>query len=128
MKMIDILKDVVNKGTGRNARVKGIEIAGKTGTTNNFVDAWWCGFSPDIQTIVWFGNDDSSSLGESMSGGKVSAPAFRYFYKKLLALHPEMNRKFKIPPQVKTYILNGKEELFTPLSPPPPHEEYVPIF
>jgi penicillin-binding protein 1A len=126
--IVDILKDVVNKGTGRNAKVKGIEIAGKTGTTNNFVDAWWCGFSPDIQTVIWFGNDDSTSLGENMTGGKVSAPAFRFFYKKLLALHPEMNRKFKIPSEIKTYILNGKEELFTPLSPPPQHEEYVPLF
>jgi penicillin-binding protein 1A len=53
--MIDVLKDVVKRGTGRNANVDGIEVAGKTGTTNKFRDGWWCGFTPDTTTIVWYG-------------------------------------------------------------------------
>jgi len=129
--MIDILKDVVKKGTGRNAKVKGIEIAGKTGTTNKFMDAWFDGFTPDSETLIWFGNDDSSSLGKSMSGGRVSAPAFRYFYEKLLKIHPELKREFTKPKEVKTYITaDGKKELFTPLSPPPSKEinKEAPIF
>ena len=128
--IIDILKDVVKKGTGRNANVKGIEIAGKTGTTNNFIDAWFDGFTPDTQTLIWFGNDDSSSLGKGMSAGKVSAPAFRYFYEKLLKIHPELQRTFKKPKEVKTFItINGKKELFTPLSPPPTKDtKQAPIF
>ena len=129
--IIDILKDVVKKGTGRKARVKGIEIAGKTGTTNNFKDAWFDGFTPDTQTLIWFGNDDFTSLGKHMPGGIVSAPAFKYFYEKLLQIHPELKRTFKKPKEVKTYItIDGKKELFTPLSPPPNKENIkeTPIF
>jgi len=128
--IIDILKDVVKKGTGRNARVKGIEIAGKTGTTNKYKDAWFVGFTPDTQTIIWFGNDDSTSLGKSMSGGRVSAPVFRYFYKRLLEIHPELARKFKIPKGVHTFTINGRKELFTKISLPPSRSEVgeVPVF
>ena len=129
--IIDILKDVVKKGTGRNARVKGIEIAGKTGTTNKDKDAWFDGFTPDSETLIWFGNDDSTSLGKRMTGGRVSAPAFKYFYERLLKIHPELQRTFKIPKEVKTYIMpNGKKELYTPLSPPPNKEitKEAPIF
>ena len=126
--MIDILKDVVKKGTGRNARIKDIEIAGKTGTTNDFKDAWFCGFTPTTQTIIWFGQDNQKTLGRSMSGGRVSAPAFKYFYKNLLKIHPELVRKFKIPQGVHTFYYNGKKELFTKISPPPIQQEIVPIY
>ena len=126
--IINILKDVVKKGTGRNARVKGIEIAGKTGTTNDFRDAWFCGFTPNSETLIWFGNDDSSSLGKKMSGGMVSAPAFAYFYKHLLQIHPELIRKFNIPKGVHTYEINGHKELFTKESPPPKQQTFVPVF
>ena len=126
--IIDILKDVVKKGTGRNAKLKGIEIAGKTGTTNDFIDAWFCGFTPDTQTIIWFGNDDSSPLGKGMTGGRVSAPAFKYFYSELLKIHPELLRKFKIPKGIKTFEINSRKELFTKQSPPPKQETYVPVF
>ena len=126
--IINILQDVVKKGTGRNARVKGIEIAGKTGTTNDFRDAWFCGFTPNSETLIWFGNDDSSSLGKKMSGGMVSAPAFAYFYKHLLQIHPELIRKFNIPKGVHTYEINGHKELFTKESPPPKQQTFVPVF
>jgi len=126
--IVNILQDVVKKGTGRNARVKGIEIAGKTGTTNDFRDAWFCGFTPNSETLVWFGNDDSSSLGKRMSGGRVSAPAFAYFYKNLLKIHPELIRKFKVPKGVQYFEINGHKELFTKQSPPPKQETYVPVF
>ena len=126
--MIDILRDVVKKGTGRNAKVPNLEVAGKTGTTNNFRDGWWCGFTPDTTTIVWYGNDDNTPLGDKMSGGRVSAPVFRHFYVNLLKIHPELKRNFTKPKGVKTYILNGKKELFTKISPPPVQKTYIPIF
>lgn len=61
--MTDILKDVIKRGTGRKARVKGIELAGKTGTTNKNIDAWFCGYSPTIETIVWTGRDNNKPIG-----------------------------------------------------------------
>ncbi len=129
--IINILQDVVKKGTGRKAAVKGIEIAGKTGTTNKDKDAWFDGFTPDSETLIWFGNDDSTPLGKRMTGGRVSAPAFKYFYERLLKIHPELKRSFKVPKEVRTYITpDGKKELFTPLSPPPKREitNEAPIF
>ena len=126
--MINILQDVVKKGTGRNARMKNIEVAGKTGTTNDFRDGWWCGFTPDTTTIVWFGNDDNTPLGKKMSGGRVSAPVFKHFYEKFLVIHPERKRVFNIPKEIKYFYVNGQKELFTKISPPPKREIVVPIF
>ncbi|MCD6258107.1 MAG: PBP1A family penicillin-binding protein, partial [Helicobacteraceae bacterium] len=74
--MTSILKDVVTRGTGRRARARGIELAGKTGTTNNNVDGWFAGYSPTIQTVVWFGNDDNTPMHKRETGGKIAGPAF----------------------------------------------------
>jgi penicillin-binding protein 1A len=126
--MIDILRDVVKRGTGKNARMKDIQVAGKTGTTNNFRDAWWCGFTPDTTTIVWYGNDDNTPLGKSMTGGRVSAPVFKYFYTQYLKLHPELKREFKIPKGIHYFDYNDKKEIFTTISPPPQKKVYVPIY
>jgi len=126
--MINILQDVVKKGTGRNARIKSIQTAGKTGTTNQSRDAWWCGFTPDTTTIVWYGNDNNTPLGKKMTGGRVSAPVFKYFYQKFLEIHPERKRSFDIPKGVKYYYIDGHKELFTKISPPPKRKMVVPIF
>jgi penicillin-binding protein 1A len=126
--MVNILEDVVKKGTGRKAQMKEIQTAGKTGTTNNFRDGWWCGFTPDTTTIVWFGNDDNKPLGKKMSGGRVSAPVFKYFYTQYLKIHPERKRSFIVPKGIKYFYINGKKELFTELSPPPKRETSIPIF
>jgi penicillin-binding protein 1A len=58
----------------------------------------------------------------------VSAPAFAYFYKHLLQIHPELIRKFNIPKGVHTYEINGHKELFTKESPPPKQQTFVPVF
>jgi penicillin-binding protein 1A len=119
--IIDMMKDVVKRGTGKKAQVKGIEVAGKTGTTNDFRDGWFNGFTPNSETIIWFGRDDYKPMGHKLTGGKVSAPAFAYFYRKLLLIHPELKRHFKVPKGVHHFTLgNGKKELYTSKSPPPP--------
>lgn len=117
--MVSILNDVVNKGTGKRAAVEGIELAGKTGTTNDNIDAWFCGFSPSIQTIVWFGQDDNTPMRKSETGSTIAAPAFSYFFKKYLALHPEIPRTFTKPEGVYVGNFNGKDELYTDMSPLP---------
>ncbi|HFS82716.1 MAG TPA: penicillin-binding protein, partial [Epsilonproteobacteria bacterium] len=121
--MTDILKDVVKRGTGRRARVEGIELAGKTGTTNNSVDAWFCGYSPTIETIVWFGRDDNTPIGKrGATGGGLAAPAFSYYYRELLQLYPDMKTTFDIPDGVMRGYYKDKEEIYTVNSPLPAEE------
>ena len=55
-----MLTEVVERGTGRRARIDGHMIAGKTGTTNDFRDAWFVGYAPDRVTAVWVGNDENT--------------------------------------------------------------------
>ena len=116
--MTDILKDVITRGTGRNARVKGLELAGKTGTTNDGVDTWFCGYSPTVTTIVWFGRDNNHRIGRGATGGSVAAPSFAYFYRGLLKAYPDTPKVFDKPEGVKIGMTEeGKEELYTDISP-----------
>ncbi len=117
--MTDMLKDVIRRGTGRNAQVEGIELAGKTGTTNDNVDAWFCGYSPTVETIVWFGRDNNRRIGPKATGGSIAAPAFAYYYRKLMELYPDMPRRFEKPPGVFEGLVDGKKELYTAISPLP---------
>jgi penicillin-binding protein 1A len=123
--MTSILSDVVKRGTGKSAQVPGIELAGKTGTTNNNVDAWFCGYSPSIQTIIWFGNDNNAPMRKTETGGKIAAPVFSSFFKKYLQLHPEIPRNFIMPENVYTTNINGITEYFTDKSPLPEVEAFV---
>lgn len=116
--MIDLLRNVVDKGTGRRARVKGIEIAGKTGSTNGNVDAWFCGFSPTIQTVVWYGRDDNTPLGNKEGGAITSAPVFAYFYERLLQIEPGLKRNFVVPNGVYSDIKDGERYYYTDVSAP----------
>jgi len=123
--MTSILRDVVKRGTGRRARVRGIELAGKTGTTNNNVDGWFAGYSPTIQTIAWFGNDDNSPMHRWETGGKISGPAFRMFYQSVLKLYPQIQRKFDIPEGIIEVDVGKKKEYFSDISKPPRVEQEV---
>ncbi len=114
-----ILEDVVKRGTGRRAAVKGIALAGKTGTTNGYKDAWFCGYSPEIETLVWFGKDNNGKMAKE-TGGKAAGPAFAEFYREYIKLHPETKREFDIPEGVREVKLSAKRsEYYTDLSAPP---------
>jgi len=93
-KMTSMLKGVVSYGTGASSSVSGIDIAGKTGTTNKNMDAWFCAYSPTIQTVVWFGNDDNKPMRVSETGGRGAAPVVGYFYKNWIQIRPETKRYF----------------------------------
>lgn len=117
--MTTILRDVVNRGTGRRARVKGIELAGKTGTTNKSVDAWFAGYSPTVETIVWFGNDNNTPMRKKETGGRVAGPAFSHYYQQLIKLYPQVKRKFDEPEGVIEIVHGKRKEYFTDISRPP---------
>ncbi len=74
-----LLQGVVARGTARSARSVGRPIAGKTGTTNDFTDAWFIGFDTRVAAGVWVGNDQNETLGRSQSGASVALPAWRQF-------------------------------------------------
>ncbi len=123
--MTSILKSVVDRGTGIRARVQGIEIAGKTGTTNDNIDGWFAGYSPTIETVVWFGNDNNTPMHKKETGGRVSGPAFNYFYTQLLKLYPQIQRRFKRPEGIIEVDISGKKEYFSDISKPPRLEQKV---
>ena len=117
--MTSILKSVVDRGTAVRARVSGIDIAGKTGTTNDNIDGWFAGYSPTIETVVWFGNDDNTPMHEKETGGRVSGTAFKAYYQDLLELYPQIQREFDKPEGIIEVDVAGKKEYFSDISKPP---------
>ena len=97
--MSDLLRTVVQEGTGRRLKSLGRTLAGKTGTTNDFTDAWFMGFSPELTTGVWVGHDDNQALGWGESGGKAALPIWGDFMKVALAPYPP--RDFEVPGQIE---------------------------
>lgn len=85
--MIGILQDVVTSGTGRSAYF-GRPIGGKTGTTNDYKDAWFVGFTPSYVTGVFVGYDLPRTIYNGAAGGVVSAPIFKDFMSNFLANKP----------------------------------------
>ncbi|MGZ3733349.1 MAG: penicillin-binding protein 1A [Bdellovibrionota bacterium] len=71
-----LLQEVVLYGTGTGARVLKRKVGGKTGTTSDFIDAWFMGFSPELVTGVWTGFDSPHSLGRGEVGGRAALPAW----------------------------------------------------
>lgn len=82
--IVSILQGVVQRGTGRQVSAVGRPLAGKTGTTNDVVDAWFVGMSPNLVAAIWVGFDNSYSLGKFEEGGRTATPIFRDFMKKAL--------------------------------------------
>ena len=97
--MTHMLEGVVQRGTGRRALRVGKPLAGKTGTTNDYKDAWFMGFSPDLVVGVWVGFDTPESLGDGEAGGSVAAPIFTEFMQVALEDTPAL--PFRIPPGVR---------------------------
>ena len=93
-----LLEGVMERGTGRSARQNGFErlAAGKTGTTNDFGDAWFVGYTPDLLAVVWVGFDHRESLG--LSGGQAALPIWTEFMKRATAGRPAA--QFTPPPGV----------------------------
>ena len=76
--MVDMLHSVVENGTARRARLPGINVAGKTGTTNAYRDAWFVGFTGNFSAAVWFGNDDFTPTNR-LTGGVLPAQTWQRY-------------------------------------------------
>ncbi|WRE25442.1 penicillin-binding protein [Helicobacter pylori] len=113
---LSVLMDAVENGTGRLARIKGLEIAGKTGTSNNNIDAWFIGFTPTLQSVIWFGRDDNTPISKGATGGIVSAPVYSYFMRNILAIEPSLKRKFDVPKGLRKEIVDKIPYYSTPNS------------
>jgi penicillin-binding protein 1A len=83
-----MLKSVVERGTGRSVQALGRPVAGKTGTTNDFQDTWFIGYTPEMLVGVWVGFDEKRPLGDKETGGRVAAPIWLEFMQAAMAGRP----------------------------------------
>jgi penicillin-binding protein 1A len=102
--MTDMMTDVIQRGTATRAKSLGrLDIAGKTGTTSDRRDTWFCGFNADIAAAVWIGFDQERSLGENEEGGKTALPMWIYFMEEALRDKPP-HRQPEPPGVVRMWV------------------------
>ncbi|SFM02566.1 penicillin-binding protein 1A [Nitrosomonas communis] len=83
--MTSMMQDVIQRGTATMAKRLGRkDIAGKTGTTSNFIDTWFCGFQKNLVTVSWAGFDEPKTLGKNETGGRVALPIWINYMEKAL--------------------------------------------
>lgn len=104
--LVHMLEGVVERGTGRRARRVGKPLAGKTGTTNDYYDALFYGFSPDLVVGIWMGFDEPRTLGDNEGGGSVAGVVFTEFMARALEDKPPL--PFRIPPGVRLVSIDAR--------------------
>jgi len=141
----DMMQGVVNNGTGRVVRRMKFEhpAGGKTGTTNDYKDAWFDGFTKDYAVSVWVGKDDNKSMvgsnGRGVTGAKAAAPIWVFYLQKVLQGKNKV--KFPVPAGIKFATVDVKKGTLADeagaetievavkdevdLSPPPPVDEFL---
>ncbi len=100
----DMLRGVVLEGTGRKARSLGRSVAGKTGTTNDYRDALFIGFSPTLAAGVWVGRDNGKSLGRGETGARAALPIWIDFFKA--AFQEDAFAYFDIPDNTRRLYMH----------------------
>ena len=135
--MTSMMQDVIKRGTATKANSLGRQdIAGKTGTTNNQIDAWFAGYSPKQVAVTWIGYDQPRSLGKDETGGKAALPIWiRYMATALRGIPdepinpPDGVMVLKIDPLLGIQIEEDEEgiyEYFYQENPPPEVPIYIP--
>ncbi|MGB6987464.1 MAG: PBP1A family penicillin-binding protein [Candidatus Aquilonibacter sp.] len=106
-----MLEDVINHGTGYPNAIIGRPAAGKTGTTSDFRDAWFVGFTPDLVTAVWFGNDNYSRMTEAYGGG---VPAMTWAHYMKAALEGVAKHDFTMPADqvIRVAACSGRADFY----------------
>lgn len=102
--MTNLLRGVIQNGTGKEARRVSNYIGGKTGTTNNYVDAWFMGFSQNIVTGVWTGMDNNMTMGWGETGAKSALPIWADFMQETVKKYGESD--FKVPLGIVNVLVN----------------------
>jgi penicillin-binding protein 1A len=93
-----MLKGVVERGTGQGARVLNQPVAAKTGTTNDYSNAWFIGYTPQLATGVWVGYDRPRSLGRDETGSRVAVPIWTSYMQKVVGKSPKDD--FPVPEDI----------------------------
>jgi penicillin-binding protein 1A len=114
--IVAMLEGVVQRGTATSVSAVGKPLAGKTGTSSDFRDVWFIGFSPDLAVGVFLGYDNPQSLGSGETGGRNAAPIFRDFMLEALADKPAT--PFRIPEGVMLVSINPRTGQVVPSGTP----------
>ena len=101
-----ILEGVIKRGTGRGLKDLKLDLAGKTGTTNDNTDAWFVGYTSNLVVGVYVGHDEPQSLGRYETGSKTAMPIFKSFIKK--AIKKGDARPFKVSKNIKFLVVDQK--------------------
>jgi penicillin-binding protein 1A len=104
--MTYLLEGVVEHGTGWRAKSLGRPVAAKTGTTDQFMDAWFIGYTPELITGVWVGFDEERSLGENETGARAASPIWVAFMSKILKDKPK--KEFPVPEGLEFTMIDPK--------------------
>jgi len=106
--MTNIMKEVVQRGTARRAgeALKRSDLAGKTGTTNNQLDAWFVGFNPNMVASAWIGSDGLDPLGRGEAGGIAALPMWTSFMQNTVVGSPQV--EIPVPEGIKTVRVDRK--------------------
>ena len=107
--MTSLLQGVIQNGTGWRAKALERPAAGKTGTSNDQVDAWFVGYTPQYTTGVWVGYDEEASLGKGESGGSAASPIWIAFMQQILEGEPIMN--FPVPEGIEFASVDARTGL-----------------
>ena len=97
--MTHLMEGVITDGTAKGISSFGAPAAGKTGTTDQNVDAWFVGYTPELTTCVWIGHDQNTSLGTAETGGLAAAPIWLDFMNQAKATYPATGG-FPVPPGI----------------------------
>ena len=104
--MTSILEGVIERGTGKRLRDLNLQLAGKTGTTNNNTDTWFIGFTSNLVVGVYVGYDSPKKLGKYETGSKTALPIFKEFIEK--AVNNYEARPFKISKGIKMMVIDAE--------------------
>ena len=104
-----MMEDVVHYGTGWRAKALGVPVAGKTGTTNDYRDAWFVGYTPETVAAVWVGFDDMRPLGSMETGARAASPIWVSFMRSLYS----EAENFPVPEGIVSYAIDPSNGLLS---------------